>query len=74
MSDVYALCTAIKTSNFKELNKRDGSVSIHHQNIRFLAVEMFKVFKDISPQVVKHVGYVTLTSTDLFLFDIESHT
>ena len=21
-----------------------------------------------------HVGYVTLTSTDLFLFDIESHT
>ena len=53
MSDVYALRTAIKTSNFKELNKRDGSVSIHHQNIRFLAVEMFKVFKDISPQVVK---------------------
>ena len=55
MSDVYALRTAIKTSNFKELNKRDGSVSIHHQNIRFLAVEMFKVFKDISPQVVKEI-------------------
>ena len=55
MSDVYALRTAIKTSNFKELNERDGSVSIHHQNIRFLAVEMFKVFKDISPQVVKEI-------------------
>ena len=55
MSDVYVLPTAIKTSNFKELHKTDGSVSIHHQNIRFLAVEMFKVFKDISPQVVKEI-------------------
>ena len=55
MSDVYVLRTAIKTSNFKELHKTDGSVSIHHQNIRFLAVEMFIVFKDISPQVVKEI-------------------
>ena len=55
MSNIYALRTAIKTSNFKDLHKRDGSVSIHHQNIRFLAVEMFKVFKDISPQVVKEI-------------------
>ena len=30
----------------------DGSVSIHHQNIRFLANEMFKNFKGISPQIV----------------------
>ena len=55
MSDVYAMRTAIKTSNFKELHKRDGSVSIHRRIIRFLAVEMFKVFKDISPQVVKEI-------------------
>ena len=55
MSNIYALRTAIKTSNFKDLHKRDGSVSIHHQNIRFLAVEMFKIFKDRSPQVVKEI-------------------
>ena len=36
-----------KKSSFKELLERDGSVSFHHQNIRFLAIEMFKVFKGI---------------------------
>ena len=36
--DVGALCAAIKNSNFEELLEDDGSVSIHHQNIRFLAI------------------------------------
>ena len=34
-------------SNFEGLLKRDGSVSVHHQNIKFLTIEMFKVFKGI---------------------------
>ena len=34
-----------KKPNFEELFKRDGFVSIHHQNIRFLAIEIFKVLK-----------------------------
>ena len=34
-----------KTSDFGELLEKDGSVSIHYQNIRQLATEMFKVSK-----------------------------
>ena len=32
-----------KTLDFSELLEKDGSVSIHYQNIRQLATEMFKV-------------------------------
>ena len=42
-----------KKLNFEELLGRDVSVSIHHQHIRFLAVEMFKVSQDRSPQIAK---------------------
>ena len=42
-----------KTSDFSELLEKDGSVSIHHQNIRQLAIEMFKVSKDLCPEIVK---------------------
>ena len=44
-----------KESNFEELLERDGSVSFHHQNITYLAIEMIKVFKGISPQIVKEI-------------------
>ena len=53
MSAVCALCTTIKKSYFEDLIERDGSVSTHHQSIRFLAIKVFKVFKGISPQIVK---------------------
>ena len=45
----------IKKSSFEELLQRDGSVSIQHQNIRFLAVEIFNFFKGINPQIVKKI-------------------
>ena len=35
-------------SSFEDLLKKDGSVSIHHRNLRTLAVELFKVFKGLS--------------------------
>ena len=50
MSDVYD-----EKSNFEELLERDNPVSIHHQNIRFLAIEMFNVFSGISPRIVKEI-------------------
>ena len=53
MSDVCALCTTIKKSHFEDPIERDGSVSTHHQSIRFLAIKVFKVFKGISPQIVR---------------------
>ena len=42
-------------SNFEQLLEKDGSVSIDHENIRFLATEMFKVFKGISSQITKKI-------------------
>ena len=44
-----------KKSHFDDLFERDGSVSTHHQNITFLATEMFEVFKGISPHTVKEI-------------------
>ena len=62
-----------KKLNFEELLERDSSVSIHHQNIRFLAIEMFKVFKGISPQIVRFLNSI-FASINLVLFDLRSHT
>ena len=42
-----------KTSDFSDLLAKDGSVSIHHQNIRQLAIEMFKVSKGLCPETAK---------------------
>ena len=41
-----------KKTNFNELLVKDSSVSIHHQNLQKLAVEMFQVSRDLSPEIV----------------------
>ena len=41
-----------KKTNFNELLVKDSSVSIHHQNLQKLAVEMFEVSRDLSPEIV----------------------
>ena len=38
-----------ETSSFKELLAKDGAVTIHHRNVQFLAIEMYKVFKGLAP-------------------------
>ena len=40
-----------KKSSFEDLLQKDGSLSIHHRNLRILAVELFKVFKGLSPVI-----------------------
>ena len=45
----------IKKSNFYELLVKNGSVSIHQQNLQKLAVEMFKVSRGLSPEVVNEL-------------------
>ena len=44
-----------KLSNFEELLTKDNSVSIHHSNIHALAIEMYKVANDMSPDIMNEV-------------------
>ena len=46
-------------SSFNDLLKRDGSVSIHHQNLQKLAIELFKVKHGVSKGIMN----------DLFAFN-----
>ena len=41
------------TSSFEDLLRKDGSVTIHQGNVRFLSLEMFKLF------MVPHLPYVS---------------
>ena len=40
-----------KKSSFEDLSEKDGCISIHHRNLRTRAVELFKVFKGVSPAI-----------------------
>ena len=39
-------------TNFNELLAKDGSASIHHQNLQKFAVEMFNFSRGLSPEIV----------------------
>ena len=41
-----------KKSYFNELLVKDGSVFVHHQNLKKVAVEMFKVSRGLSPEML----------------------
>ena len=41
------------TSSFSDLLVKDGSVCIHHRNIRQVAIEMFKVKNGLCPEILK---------------------
>ena len=45
-----------KKSTFNELLVKDGSVSIYHQNLQKLAVEMYKVSRGSSPEIVNELS------------------
>ena len=44
-----------KTSFFEELLDKDGSVTIHIRNLQVLATEMFKVYRNLSPNIVAEI-------------------
>ena len=44
-----------KHSNFEELLVKDNSVSIHHNNIHTLAIEMHKVANGMSPEIMNDI-------------------
>ena len=43
------------TASFEELLKKDKTVSIHHRNIQYLAIEMYKVINNLSPQILNEI-------------------
>ena len=44
-----------KKSSFKELLKTDKSVPTHIKNLQVLATEMFKVYRNLSPPIVRQL-------------------
>ena len=44
-----------KSSSYGELLTKDRSVTIHHRNIRALAIEIYKVMQGISPPLLNEV-------------------
>ena len=44
-----------KTLSFEELLDRDTSVTIHTRNLQALATEMFKVYRNLSPNIVVEI-------------------
>ena len=42
-------------SSFEELMQKDGSVTIHYQNLQFLSIEMYKVMNGIGPALMKEI-------------------
>ena len=42
-------------SSFQDLLKKDGSVTIHHQNIRYLVTEMYKVHNNYAPSFMRNL-------------------
>ena len=47
-----------KQSSFEELLIKDNSVSVHHKNLQALAIEMFKVYCKMSPEIMQEVFHV----------------
>ena len=50
-------------SSFEELLIRDKTVCIHHRNIQRVAIEIFKIKNNLSPEILK--GLFCLTNNDL---------
>ena len=64
-----------KHSNFEELLVKDNSVSLHHNNIHTLAIEMYKVVNGMSPEIMNDIfklrenTHYNLRHTPQFLVD-----
>ena len=49
-------------SLFEELLETDNSVSVHNRNIQCLAIELYKVFNEICPDIMKDVFLLSTSS------------
>ena len=68
MKDVYAQLIMMVYLYFEELLEIDNSVSIHNRNIQYLAIELYKVYNDICPDIMKDIFPLSTSSN----YDIRS--
>ena len=45
-----------KRSSFESLLEKDNSVSIHHENLQALAMEMFKLYTKTYAEIMQETG------------------
>ena len=64
-------------SSFDDLLKKDQSFSIHHTNIKSLAIELYKFFHSLSPiswpmsSILKQIFHTILGHTVNFIVEIQ---
>ena len=44
-----------ETASFDELLAKDGSVIVHHRNLQFLAIEMYKISTGVAPSFMTNI-------------------
>ena len=48
-----------KHTSFEELLEKNKSVSIHQKNLQALATEMFKIYRETSPEIMQYIFSIT---------------
>ena len=58
----FDYCPLIWMFHSRRLLSRVDSVSIHHRNLQVLATGMFKIYRDLSPEILRET-FVSKTSS-----------
>ena len=49
-------------STIQELLNKDNAISVHHRNVQVLATEMFKIHRGLSPNILREIFVVKISS------------
>ena len=58
MKELLGLFITINESTFEDLLNKDNSASVHHKNIRLLDMELHKVKKNLSTQLMSEIFHL----------------
>ena len=54
-----------KTSSFKELLEKDGSISIHIRNLQVFVTKTFRIYKVLSRAVITNIFHIRQNNYNL---------